>query len=83
MFIDDDSRTGQAVETAHDQLVWHEVPKPGAGEVSLRATKVYEPWFAMMHGEKSELGPDWALEGPPEGNAEDSGRADEFKVGFT
>lgn len=34
----------------------------------------------MMHGEKSGL-PD-ALQGPPEGNAEDAGRVKEFEVGM-
>jgi hypothetical protein len=41
---------------------------------------VYEPWFAMIHGEKS--GAANRLEGPPEGNAEDAGRVEEFEVGM-
>ena len=46
----------------------------------MRNRLVYEPWFAMIHGEKSGL--DDALQEAPEGNAEDAGRVEEFGVGM-
>ncbi|KAL2163549.1 hypothetical protein VTH06DRAFT_5607 [Thermothelomyces fergusii] len=82
LFIDDaeNLRTGETVETAHDRLFWYEMPERKAGELDVRAMAVYEPWFVAMHGEKSGL--ETALQGPPEGNAEDAGRVDELAVGF-
>jgi general stress protein YciG len=64
-FLDDEfnQKTGQAVETAHDKLFYYEIPEYKGGEVSERNTKVYEPWFTLMHGERSELAS--ALRGPP------------------
>ncbi|KAH8886033.1 NAD(P)-binding protein [Thozetella sp. PMI_491] len=64
VFFDDDAneRSGQAIETAHDRLFFHELPEYKHGEVSKRPKKIYEPWFAWVHGEKSNL-PD-AIQGP-------------------
>ncbi|KXX72993.1 15-hydroxyprostaglandin dehydrogenase [NAD(+)] [Madurella mycetomatis] len=82
LFIDDDDnrRTGETVETAHDELFWYEMPEHKAGERNVRNMLVYEPWFAMIHGEKSGL--EDALQKAPEGNAEDAGRVKEFEVGM-
>ncbi|KAK4121771.1 NAD(P)-binding protein [Parathielavia appendiculata] len=79
LFIDDDTRTGEAVETSHDELFWYEMPELKAGARNVRNMAVYEPWFAMIHGEKS--GAVNALHQAPEGNAEDAGRVKEFEVG--
>lgn len=82
LFIDDEANTraGETVETAHDKLFWYEMAEQKAGEGDVRNMLVYEPWFAMIHGEESGL--EDALQGPPEGNAEDAGRAGEFEVGM-
>jgi hypothetical protein len=82
LFIDDDDnkRTGETVETSHDELFWHDIPEQKAGERSVRNMLVYEPWFAMIHGEKSDL--EDAMQAAPEGNAEDTGRVKEFEVGI-
>jgi hypothetical protein len=82
LFINDEDnqRTGETVETAHNGLFWYDVPEHKAGDQDVRNTLVYEPWFTMIHGEKSGL--EDALKGPPEGNAEDAGRAKEFEVGM-
>ena len=79
LFLNDDQRTGETVETAHDGLFWYEMPEDKSGS-RRRNMLVYEPWFAMIHGEKSGLGD--ALQEPPKGNAEDSGRVEEFEVGM-
>ena len=81
LFINDNDnkRTGETVETAHNGLFWYEMPEDKSGS-SKRNMLVYEPWFAMIHGEKSGLGD--ALQEAPEGNAEDSGRIKEFEVGM-
>ena len=83
MFIDDhdNQRTGEAVETAHDKLFWYDMPEFKAGKNNVRNMQVYEPWFAMIHGEKSGLAD--ALQDAPEGNAEDAGRVKEFEVGWS
>ncbi|KAK4157794.1 15-hydroxyprostaglandin dehydrogenase [NAD(+)] [Chaetomidium leptoderma] len=82
LFIDDDDnkRTGETVETAHDQLFWYEMPEHKAGKLNVRNMLVYEPWFAVMYGEKSGL--EDALQEAPEGNAQDTGRVEEFGVGM-
>ena len=82
VFIEDDEnkRTGEAVETAHDQLFWYDMPEHKAGKLNVRNMLVYEPWFAWIHGEKSGL--EDALQEAPEGNAEDTGRVAEFEVGM-
>lgn len=58
MFLLDDEandKTGMAIEAAHDQVVIHELPAFKGGIASVRSAVVYEPWFEMLHGEKSEL----------------------------
>lgn len=82
LFINDDDnkRTGETVETAHDKLYWYETPEHKSGGCNVRNMLVYEPWFTMIHGEKSGL--EDALQEAPEGNAEDAGRVKEFEVGM-
>ncbi|KEZ41932.1 hypothetical protein SAPIO_CDS6489 [Scedosporium apiospermum] len=58
--------TGQAVETGHDKLYYYDIPEYKSGDVARRNEKVYEPWFAIIHGERSE--PEDALQGPPNRN---------------
>lgn len=81
LFINDDDnkRTGETVETSYHGLFWYDMPEDKSGS-KRRNVLVYEPWFAMIHGEKSGLGD--ALQEAPEGNAEDSGRIKEFEVGM-
>ncbi|KAI6288283.1 hypothetical protein MCOR28_011765 [Pyricularia oryzae] len=56
IFIDDEenSQTGQNVETAYDSLYFHERPA-AKNEVVKRTEKVYEPWFEYAHGARSGL----------------------------
>jgi hypothetical protein len=65
VYLDDEAnqKTGEALETAHDKHFYYDVPEYKGGDVSERNTKVYEPWFAYIHGERSELVA--ALQGPP------------------
>ncbi len=56
------------------------MPEHKAGVLNVRNMLVYEPWFAMIHGEKSGL--EDALQEAPEGNVEDAGRVGEFGVGM-
>lgn len=65
VFLDDaeNTKTGQLLEAAHDELIeWGPAPYK-AGALSKRTEKVYEPWFKMVHGEKSEI--PGSLQGPP------------------
>ncbi|KAH8655221.1 hypothetical protein BX600DRAFT_482825 [Xylariales sp. PMI_506] len=57
IFLDDaaNEKTGQALEAAHDKHYFYDIPELKGGEVTDRSTRAYEPWFALMHGEKSEL----------------------------
>lgn len=57
IFIEDDKneRNGQAVEAAYDSHYFHEVPEYKSGYVIERTDKVYEPWFEMMHKDRSGL----------------------------
>ncbi|PSN59356.1 NAD(P)-binding protein [Corynespora cassiicola Philippines] len=57
-------RTGETVEAAHNELIPWGHPEYKSGAFSKRTEKVYEPWFAMVHGEKSGL--PGALQGPPQ-----------------
>ncbi|CAN8098011.1 unnamed protein product [Discula destructiva] len=68
VFLTDEAneRTGMAVEAAHDEMFFHDVPDYKSGGPSMRAALVYEPWFQYLHGEKSDL--DNALQGPPSRN---------------
>lgn len=65
VFLDDEAneKAGVAVEAAHDEIFFHEVPKHKSGAVSIRSAKVYEPWFQWLHGEKSGL--EGAMHEPP------------------
>jgi NAD(P)-dependent dehydrogenase (short-subunit alcohol dehydrogenase family) len=78
-FIDDGARTGETVEAAHSGLFPYEAPEDQSGS-KRRNMLVYEPWFAWMHGEASGLSD--AMQEPPKGNAEGSGRIKEFEVGM-
>ena len=65
-FLDDteNKRSGETLEAAHDELFSWGHPGYKSGAFAKRTERVYEPWFAMLHGEKSGL-PD-ALQGPPD-----------------
>lgn len=65
-FLDDISnrKTGETLEAAHDKLFVWGYPEHKSGAFAKRTEKVYDPWFEMMHGEKSELPS--ALPGPPQ-----------------
>jgi NAD(P)-dependent dehydrogenase (short-subunit alcohol dehydrogenase family) len=69
VFLDDmdNIKTGQTLEAAHDKLInWgHSGYKSGA--FAKRTEAVFEPWFEMIHGERSELHSaiqDWPEKGP-------------------
>ena len=53
------------METAHDKLFFYDIPEYKSGDVARRAANVYEPWFAMIHGEKSGL--EGTVTGSPNG----------------
>lgn len=57
VFLDDetDQKTCQAIETAYDTHYYHSVPEYKSGGVSERTNKVYEPWFQLLHGDRSGL----------------------------
>lgn len=60
-------RTGETLEAAHDKLIDWGHPGYKSGAFSKRTEAVFEPWFAMMHGEKSDLPDaiqDWPGHGP-------------------
>ncbi|KAK0619491.1 hypothetical protein B0T14DRAFT_603289 [Immersiella caudata] len=65
LFINDEEniRTGECVEAAHDRIVEWGHPPYKSGAFAKRTEKVYEPWFEMVHGERSGL-PN-ALPSPP------------------
>ncbi|KAH7091253.1 hypothetical protein FB567DRAFT_269731 [Paraphoma chrysanthemicola] len=65
LFLNDTEnvRTGETIEAAHDQLIPWSKPGYKSGAFAKRTEKVYDPWFAMVHGETSGL-PD-ALKAPP------------------
>lgn len=64
-FLDDKEniKSGQLIEMAHQDLIPWGHPGYKSGAFAKRTEQVYEPWFAMMHGERSEL--PGALQGPP------------------
>jgi NAD(P)-dependent dehydrogenase (short-subunit alcohol dehydrogenase family) len=57
VFLDDveNTKTGQTLEAAHDKLVDWGHPGYKSGAFAKRTEAVFEPWFEMMHGERSEL----------------------------
>lgn len=60
---------GRTTETGHDKLYYYEPPEYKSGGVAYRNTLVYEPWFSIIHGGRSEL--DNALQSSPrEGKAQ-------------
>jgi NAD(P)-dependent dehydrogenase (short-subunit alcohol dehydrogenase family) len=65
VFLDDaeNTRTGETLEAAHDTLISWGKPEFKSGAFAKRTEKVYDPWFALIHGETSDL-PE-ALKGPP------------------
>jgi hypothetical protein len=66
-YIEDSTgKTGESIEAAHDELIEWGHPGYKSGAFAQRTEKVYDPWFEMVHGEKSELA--GALSGPPTGD---------------
>jgi NAD(P)-dependent dehydrogenase (short-subunit alcohol dehydrogenase family) len=67
LFLEDEenSKTGHLIEAAHKDLIPWEKPEYKSGAFAKRTHAVYEPWFSMLHGERSEL--PGALHGPPSG----------------
>ncbi|KAF1845600.1 NAD(P)-binding protein [Cucurbitaria berberidis CBS 394.84] len=68
-FLDDaeNRKTGQMLEAAHDKLVNWGHPGYKSGAFAKRTEAVFEPWFEMVHGERSELPgaiQDWPNRGP-------------------
>ncbi|EME47823.1 hypothetical protein DOTSEDRAFT_60215 [Dothistroma septosporum NZE10] len=55
-FIGDErGLAGQTLEGSADRLVYYDLPEPGNGYKTKRATTVWEPLFKAMHGENSDL----------------------------
>ncbi|KAH7130090.1 hypothetical protein B0J11DRAFT_522400 [Dendryphion nanum] len=65
LFLNDEtnSKSGMTVESAHDRINDWGHPGYKDGAYTKRLEAVYEPWFEMMHGERSEL--PQAFQGPP------------------
>lgn len=57
--------SGECVETAHDRLVEWGPAEWKSGAFAKRVAKVYEPWFDMLHGERSGLPNEMVMDGPP------------------
>ncbi|KAH9872521.1 hypothetical protein IAQ61_005357 [Plenodomus lingam] len=57
LFLDDAAniKTGQCIEAAHDKLYEWGTPEYKSGAFAKRTEAVFEPWFELMHGEKSDL----------------------------
>jgi NAD(P)-dependent dehydrogenase (short-subunit alcohol dehydrogenase family) len=58
----DNIKTGETIEAAHDKLIEWGHPGYKSGAFSKRTEAVFEPWFELVHGEKSKLPgaiPDW------------------------
>ncbi|KAF5849418.1 hypothetical protein GGP41_006367 [Bipolaris sorokiniana] len=56
------TKTGQLIEAAHDEIIDWGHPGYKSGAFAKRTEAVFEPWFEMMHGETSGLPgtiPDW------------------------
>jgi NAD(P)-dependent dehydrogenase (short-subunit alcohol dehydrogenase family) len=63
----DNIKTGETIEAAHDKLINWGHPGYKSGAFSKRTEAVFEPWFELVHGERSELPgaiPDWPEDGP-------------------
>jgi NAD(P)-dependent dehydrogenase (short-subunit alcohol dehydrogenase family) len=68
VFLDDveNIKTGQTLEAAHDKLIDWGHPGYKSGAFAKRTEAVFEPWFELVHGEKSGLPgtiPDWPEKG--------------------
>lgn len=65
LFLDDGEnvRTGQLIEAAQKTLVPWGHPEYKSGAFAKRSEKIYDPWFSLLHGERSEI--PGAMEGPP------------------
>ncbi|KAF2998437.1 hypothetical protein E8E13_000266 [Curvularia kusanoi] len=65
IFLDDEKnfRSGQLIEAAHKDLIPWGHPGYKSGAFAKRSEKIYEPWFDLLHGERSEL--PQAMKGPP------------------
>ncbi|RDI76646.1 hypothetical protein Vi05172_g13352 [Venturia inaequalis] len=65
LFLDDaeNTRTGETIEAAHDTLIPWSKPEYKSGAFAKRTEKVYDPWFALVHGETSDLAE--AMKAPP------------------
>ena len=59
----DNKLNGRAVEPGYDRLYWYDVPEYKSGEFAWRTDRIYEPWFAVLHGQVS--GVKGALLAPP------------------
>ncbi len=57
VFLNDaeNTKTGQLIETAHDTLIEWGHPGYKSGAFAKRTEAVFEPWFELVHGERSEL----------------------------
>lgn len=64
-YLDDAENTisGQCIEAAHDELLEWGHPGYKSGAFAKRTEKVYEPWFELVHGERSGLA--GTMQGPP------------------
>lgn len=49
------TKTGQLVETAHDTLIDWDHPEYKSGAFAKRSEATFEPWFELIHGERSGL----------------------------
>jgi len=54
-FLEDPSLTGELVEASVNKILLVEKPSYADGEVSKRVSQVYDPVFAAVHGEFSQL----------------------------
>ena len=65
IFLDDGDnvKTGQLIEAAHNTLIPWGHPEYKSGAFAKRTEKIYDPWFSLLHGERSEI--PGAMEGPP------------------
>lgn len=59
----ENTKTGQLIETAHNKLIEWSHPEYKSGAFAKRSEAVFEPWFELVHGERSEL-PDAIAEWP-------------------
>lgn len=57
LFLDDErnERIGQALETAYKSHYFHDEPEFKSKVAFERTSRIYEPVFELMHGERSGL----------------------------